>query len=54
MGNAGRDRAINQFSEKTRNQRFIEIYTRLQTQYNQAIDSPIEESLGNSNQKLKA
>ena len=32
MGKAGRDRAIGQFSEKTRNQRFLEIYHRLQTQ----------------------
>ena len=53
MGNAGRDRAISKFSENTRNQRFLEIYTRIQTQY-KAIDSPLEESLGNSNQKLKA
>ena len=33
MGNAGRDRALNEFSENTRNQRFIEIYNRLQAQY---------------------
>ena len=33
MGNAGRDRALNKFSENARNQRFIEIYTRLQTKY---------------------
>lgn len=33
MGSAGRDHAIDEFSEHTRNQRFIEIYTRLQGQY---------------------
>jgi glycosyltransferase involved in cell wall biosynthesis len=33
MGKAGRDRAISQFSETTRNQKFLEIYTRLQAQY---------------------
>ena len=48
MGNMGRDRAISKFSENTRNQRFLEIYNRLQTQY-KAINSPLEESLVNSN-----
>ena len=33
MGNAGRDRALSQFSENVRNQRFVEIYNRLQEQY---------------------
>ncbi|MDJ0569951.1 MAG: glycosyltransferase family 4 protein [Pleurocapsa sp. MO_192.B19] len=33
MGQNGRDRAISQFSENKRNQRFLEIYSRLQTQY---------------------
>ena len=53
MGNAGRDRAISHFSENTRNQRFIEIYTRLQTQY-KANNLSTKELPSNSNQKLKA
>ena len=53
MGNAGRDRAISHFSENARNQRFLEIYNRLQTQY-KANNLSIKQSLSNSNQKLKA
>ena len=33
MGQAGRDRALKHFSEERRNQRFLEIYRRLQAQY---------------------
>ncbi|WP_019507047.1 glycosyltransferase family 4 protein [Pleurocapsa sp. PCC 7319] len=33
MGNAGHARAINNFSEQARNQRFLEIYNRLQARY---------------------
>lgn len=33
MGEAGRDRALKHFSEARRNQRFLEIYRRLQAQY---------------------
>ena len=33
MGNAGRDRALIEFSESARNQRFLEIYNRLQAKY---------------------
>jgi glycosyltransferase involved in cell wall biosynthesis len=33
MGQNGRDRAITQFSEERRNQNFLEIYTQLQTEY---------------------
>ncbi len=53
MGNMGRDRAISKFSENTRNQRFLEIYNRLQTQYAVA-DLPKGKWLNNSSQKLRA
>ena len=53
MGSAGRDRAVKEFSEQARNQRFLEIYTRLQTQYKIA-NSSIRKPLDNSNPKLKA
>ena len=33
MGKAGRDRALTEFSESARNQRFLEIYNRLQAKY---------------------
>ena len=33
MGEAGRDRALTEFSEAARNQKFLEIYTHLQQQY---------------------
>ena len=33
MGNAGRDRALTEFSEDARNQRFLEIYNRLLVRY---------------------
>jgi len=33
MGNAGQDRALKEFSEDARNQKFLEIYNRLQAKY---------------------
>ncbi len=51
MGNAGRDRAISKFSENTRNQRFLEIYNRLQTQYTIA-NLPLNRLLNNNGKTL--
>ena len=45
MGNAGRDRALNQFSENARNQKFLEIYNRLLEKY-KITNSVVTTTLG--------
>ncbi|MGD1921549.1 MAG: glycosyltransferase family 4 protein [Pleurocapsa sp.] len=50
MGGAGRDRALKKFSESARNQKFVEIYTRLQKQYataNPTINKSLETTANN-------